>query len=226
GISVELHINLFERDRIRLERLDRLLDSVDVFWEAARRDRDLGCLVPSREASLALLCVHSATKRSPAHNTYILRHAYDIVHVLTGGIDQDRFLVLCRNWGICYFAVVSLRLAARALGHDAPERCAASLERELTAAERHLVDVHLACFRGLGRASTFHRARYTILMPFAIGGGFLKGLRWYLAFLFPPLWHQEQRFGVKRTSPLILGTYLVGPFARLITAFKGRGGRR
>jgi hypothetical protein len=218
ALSVEVHVNLFERDRVRLERLDRLLDAVDLFWDRRMYDDELGCWIPAREASLALLCVHSATKRSPAHNTYILRHAYDIVHLLNEGIDEQRFLSLCRTWQLQYFAVVSLRLTASALRTSTPMACATQLEPDLSRAARRLVRVHLACFRGLGRASTFHRLRYTLLMPFAIGGGIAKSLRWYARFLFPPIWHQEEQFGVRRTSPIFVLTYICGPLVRSYTA--------
>ncbi len=222
GLSVEVHINLFERDRIRLENLDRLLDNIQLFWEGRSWDSELGCFVPAAEASLALLCVHSATKRSPAHNTYILRHAYDIVQLLERGVDQERFLTLCRVWGIAYYAYVSLRLAALSLGAAAPAAAAAQLEPELSARTRRLAEIHCRCFRGLGRASAYHRMRYTLYMPFAIGGGLHKALVWYRQAILPPLWKQEERFGISRSSPAIYLTYLVAPFARAYAALGGR----
>ncbi len=222
GLTVEVHINLFERDRIRLENLGRLLDSVDEFRQESSFDDELGCLIPSLEASLALLCVHSATKRSPALNTYILRHGYEIVHALQKGIDEARFVELCRSWAIGYYAYVSLRIAAESLGSTEAAATARRLEPLLTRRQQRLAEIHCRCYRGLGRASLVHRARYTLYMPFAIGGGLAKSLLWYWRALFPPLWYQEELFGISRSSPAIYLTYLAGPFVRLYSILTAR----
>src|SRR6056297_1011266 len=51
NIVIEVHTNLFERDRIRLEDLSSLLDNVDVFWKNKKWDNDLQCFLPSIEAT-------------------------------------------------------------------------------------------------------------------------------------------------------------------------------
>lgn len=213
-VSIEIHTNLFEGDRIRLENLERLLNKVNLFWEQARRDTDLKCFIPSTEATLALLCIHSATKRSPAHNTYILRHAYDIAEIFKGNLDMERFLFLCREWEIEYYAYTALRLTALSLGIQQTMEAAALLESSLTLRQKRLSEIHLKCFQGLGHASLFYRKLYALYMPPSIGGGFRKALRWYREQIFPTLWQQRGRFGIKRNSPAVFLTYLYGPFVR------------
>jgi hypothetical protein len=225
-LCVEVHTNLFERDRIRLEGLGRLLDGVDLFWEGRVWDAELRCYLPARECTLALLCVHSALKRSPAHNTYVLRHAYDIVQLLASGVDIDRFVHLCTTWAIEYYACVSLRLADILFDSPSLEPLIDRLENALTPRQAQLADIHLRCFRGLGDASLIHRYRYALLMPLAIGGGGRKNVRWYRELLLPPRWSQETRHGVSRSSIAIALTYLYGPFVRLLRVWRRQKGRR
>ncbi|ORC32655.1 hypothetical protein B4O97_15970 [Marispirochaeta aestuarii] len=220
GVSLEVHTNLFERDRIRLEKLDKFLDNVDLFWKESRFDEELGCSIPSTEATLALLCVHSSTKRSPAHNTYIARHAYDILQTLKCGVDQSRFISLCTSWGLEYYAYTALYLTSLCLNTDAPLNAAAPLEDLLSKRCKRLADIHLKCFRGLGHASFFYRMLFALLMPMAIGGNLRKILRHYRLIVFPPLWQQENLFGVRRDSAAIYLTYLYGPFVRAFVIMK------
>jgi len=219
-LCVEVHTNLFERDRIRLESLGRLLDDVGLFWERHTRDDELGCSVPARECTLALLCVHSALKRSPAHNTYVLRHAYDIVQLLAKDTDLDRLVELCGSWGIEYYACVALRLAEGLFDSPKARLVIDRLEPALTPRQARLADIHLRCFRGLGDAALGHRYRYALLMPLAIGGGGRKSMRWYREILLPPRWSQETRHGVSRNSVAIALTYLYGPFVRLVRVWR------
>lgn len=210
-VHIEIHINLFERDRIRLEKLDSLLAKTDLFRENRVWDEELKCYIPSKEASLALLCVHSTTKRSPAHNTYIMRHGYNLASLIKSGIDMERFLQLCSEWKIEYYAYTAFRLTAMILNENKIIEPVAPLEKELTKRQKHLSDVHINCFKGLGDASLLQRKRYALHMPGAIGGKFRKTLTWYRQQLFPPLYSQESRFGVSKESPAIFFTYVYGP---------------
>jgi hypothetical protein len=225
-VSVEIHTNLFERDRIRLENLDTLLDGVALFWEGRVWDEELACFIPSAEASLALLCMHSTTKRSPAHNTYVLRHAYDIWNICQQAFNGERFRFLCRQWEIQYYAYTALRLSALSLGIEQLDEAASALEPALTSRQRSLSDLHLKCFRGLGHASFLYRKIYTLRMPTAIGGGLRKALAWYRRAVFPPLYRQEQLFGIRRSSPAIYLTYLYGPFLRIYELIRHAPNRR
>ncbi len=221
-LQIEVHIRLFERDRIRLEKLDRLLDRTDLFWEKRRYDGEIECWVPAPEASLALLCVHSATKRSPAHGSYILRHALDIARLLREGLDWDYFLHLCRLWEIEYYAYVSLRLAVLSLGAPRAQALAELLHPALNRRTRFLAGVHCRCYTGLGAPSRPFRMLYRLAMPVAIGGSFRKALRWYRETAFPPLWLQEARIGVPRSSPRLYPTYVAFQLARVGRALARR----
>lgn len=222
GLTIEVHIALFERDRIRLENLSSLLARPDLFWERSEWDEELGCTVPSIEATLALLCVHSATKRSPAHNTYILRHSCDIVTVLRRGVDHHRFMYLCTTWDIAYYCYVALSLTVLSLETDEPQPLIDRLSPILTRRNRRLADIHCRCFRGLGNASQLHRLHYNLYMPFVIGGGPRRALAWYGRMIAPPRWKQEQRFNVSRYSRFIWLTYLYGPLLRIWRAVRLR----
>jgi len=222
NIVIEVHTNLFERDRIRLEDLSSLLDNVDVFWKNKKWDNDLQCFLPSIEATLALLCVHTATKRSPSANTFILRQTFDILCILNKDLNYKYFKELCRIWHIEYYVYFSLLLTFNIFNK---ENCTSLLyyfEKELTSSKKLLAAVHLRSFRGLGNASLFYRKVYAFLMPFVIGNGFYKSIKWYLKVLFPPIWNQEKKFGIKRTSPLIYLTYIYGPFIQLYLLITGK----
>ena len=195
------------------------------FREHPRWDADLGCFIPSAEAVLALLCMHSATKRSPAHNTYILRHAYDIAGMLQQDLDMERFLFLCREWEIEYYARTAFRLTALSMGIQQPLEPAALLESGLSSRQRRLSGIHLKCFQGLGTASFFYRKVYALYMPSAIGGSFRKALQWYWQLIFPTLWQQRARFGIRRNSPAVFLTYLYGPFIRAFDILTHKSGR-
>ena len=220
GLQVEIHYNLFERDRIRLERLDRFLDSVALFGDSRRWDNELGCHIPAPESSLALLCVHAATKRSPASGAFVLRHAYDIVGLVQKGIEEERFLSLCHAWAIEYYAYASLRLAALCLEARSSFLLASRLKPSLTARMIRLADIQCRCFRGLDSSSSFYRRLYVLYMPSAIGGGWKKSIRWYREAIFAPRWRQEARTGVSRDSPRIYLTYVTHPLERIYRAIE------
>lgn len=217
-LSVEIHTNLLERNRVRLEGIADFLDNSGLFWEQKEWNRQLGCYIPSPEASLALLCMHSATKRSPANDTYILRHAHDILLLLERGIDDERFLNLCDSWSIDYFAYVGLYLARISMDSDLPQKLVTTIRARLPRSSLRLGEIHIRCYRGLGTSSPYYRFLYSLLMPFAIGGGIGKSITWYFRALFPTRRNQEIRYGIHRNSPLILTTYVFGPIARLWSA--------
>lgn len=221
-LCVEIHTNLFERDRIRLERLDQLLDHVDRFWDERTWDEELSCYVPSPEATLMLLCIHSATKRSPAHNTYILRHGYDIRRTVADAPDRKRFLDLCRALNVEYYAFTALRLTGLVMQCDTCLHLARGLRPELTRREQILASLHLRCYRGLGRASLWYRYLYALFMPFAIAGSPQKAIRWYRQLVLPPRWRQRVEFSLRDRSLPILLSYLYGPFVRVFRLFAGR----
>lgn len=222
NLVIEVHTNLFEKDRIRLENLDGLLENVDIFWQNRIWDSDLQCYLPVKEATLALLCVHSATKRSPAANTFIIRQAHDIAKLLENGINEEYYLSICTTFRIQYYAFFSLSLTAKILKSESAEKLSRDLKSTLTKGEKYLGKVHLRCYKGPGNASVLRRKQYALFMPLIIGGGFTKSIRWYKEAIFAPLWIQEKRFGIDRTSPLIYLTYLFGPIYRISNAIKNR----
>lgn len=221
-VSVEIHISPFETQNIRLENLGRLNSDAAPFWQHSSMVAELGCPIPRIEVSLALLCVHATTKRSAAHNTFILRHALDIFRILDSGMDSKTFVQLCRRWEIAYYAYTAISVSAKALERPAAPEFVDSLRGDLTPAQRLLSNVHIKCYRDLFDASRWYRFLYAVFMPWAIGGGFRKSLQWYVRLAFPPRWQQEQRYGVSRSSPAFVLSYVYGPFLRLFSRQKGR----
>jgi len=207
---IEVHTNLFERNRIRLENLSVLLDRVDLFWERKRWDNNFLCYFPCHEASLALLCLHASLKRSPAENKMLLRHSLDMESLLTGYIDRNYFLSLCRTWRIGYHICFAFKLHEMII-ETTYESFYTPLLSELNKRERLLIKTHLACVKDLHNSSRWGMFRYRLLMPFVIGGGIKKSIFWYLDYLFPTRVKQEFDFGIKRESPLIFITYLINP---------------
>ena len=219
-LVVEVHTNLFERDRIHTEKLNTLLDNVKFFWDKRTWDSSLNCYTPAKEATLALLCMHSAIKYYPAAKIYILRQSYDIYNLLRQEVEESYFLQLCDAWHIEYYVYFSLMLTAKIFQDRSIEQTACKLKYNLNNAERFLAYIHLKCYKNLEKTLFFYRKLYALCMPFIIGDGFLKAVRWYKEQIFPPVWLQERKFGIKRTSPLLYLTYIYGPLQRIFTALK------
>ncbi len=215
-LVIEVHTNLFERGRIRTEKLDKLLDNVDLFWKNHYWDPELRCNIPTKEATLALLCMHSAIKYYPAVERFILRQSYDIANLLKKNLDEDYFMYLCFSWKIEYYVYFSLILTSKIFHTCKAEQIALQFRPLLKRSEHFLAIVHLRTYQGVERTSRFYRIIYSISMPFIIGGGMSKALRWYKERLFPPLYIQERKFCIKRTSPLIYFTYVYGPIRRIV----------
>ncbi|MBI9098774.1 MAG: nucleotidyltransferase family protein [Spirochaetaceae bacterium] len=207
---IEIHTNLFERDRIRLENLTFLLDQVDLFWERKRWDDNFLCYFPCHEASLALLCLHTSLKRSPAENKMLLRHSLDMEILVKNGIDKNYFLSLCRTWRISYHICFAFKLHEMIM-ETSYESFYTPLLYELNKRERLLMKTHLSCVKDLHSSSSWGIFRYRLLMPFVIGGGIKKSIIWYLECIFPTRVKQEFDFGIKRESPFIFLTYLINP---------------
>ena len=214
-LVIEVHTNLFERDRIRTEKLDSLLDNVHLFWKYSCWDSELQCNTPVKEATLALLCMHSAIKYCPAVKLYILRQSYDIAKLLKKNIDEDYFMYLCRSWKIEYYVYFSMMLTSKIFHSQEAAQIALQFEPLLKWSEYFLACIHLKTYRGIERTSRFYRIIYAVCMPFILGGSFFKALRWYKERIFPPIYIQERRFCIKRTSPLIYFTYVYSPVRRI-----------
>jgi len=207
--SLEVHTNLFERDRVRRENLSALLNRIDLFWEKARWSDKHKAYLPSPESSFILLCYHIALKRSPGEGRFILRHLYDIEHLVYSGLDKDQLRELIEIWDSAYFIRFSVELftkfTKKKVDLEIPPLS------ELPYVQKLLLMIHLKCQTDWNRTSPFFRGLYRLMMPLAIGGGVKKSFYWYLESLFPTKVAQERDFGVPLESPWIYGTYLFLP---------------
>ncbi|MDC7223195.1 MAG: nucleotidyltransferase family protein [Spirochaetales bacterium] len=212
--SIEIHTNLFERDRIRLENLTVLLDQPHLFRKNRRWRQDLNCYLPGREASLMLLCLHVSLKRALYNNRFILRHMSDMKLLMDGGIDGNMFVELCREGQVCFHARFALRLYEIIMELPLPP-WAEELERDLKRGERFLLKRHLKCLKNLRHSRRAGRMLYNFTAPFIIGKKGRPRLTWLRNNFLPTKVEQENRyyrFGFKEESPLIYLTYLINPF--------------
>jgi len=221
--TIEIHTNLFERDRIRLEDLTTLLDSPDLYLRGREWNGDLGCHIPSPEAALLLLCLHCSMKRSLYNDRFILRHITDMDILFARGVEGEKFLALCRESRTCFHAAFSLRLYQIIRGTPLPGWYG-ELERRLTRGEAFLVKRHLKCLKNLRESRLWGRIIYNFTAPFIIGGSGRQRYTWIRNYLLPTRVQQENRYyrwGFRKESPLIYLTYLINPFQSIWRVIKG-----
>ncbi|MBN2627396.1 MAG: nucleotidyltransferase family protein [Spirochaetales bacterium] len=212
--TIEVHTNLFERDRIRLENLTALLDRPDLFKRDRTWQDDLKCYLPSPEAALMLLCLHCSLKRSLYNNRFILRHMSDMDMLFARGIKGEVFLQLCEESETSYHAAFSLALY-RIIREKGLPSWYDTLNERLTRRERNLLNKHLNCLKNLRSSSAIGRLVYNFTAPFIIGGNRKQRYTWIRNNLFATKVEQENRYyrwGFKKESPLIYLTYLINPF--------------
>lgn len=211
--SIEIHTNLFERDRIRFENLTFLLDHPEIFKEKRVWNESLRCHVPCPEASLLLLCLHCSLKRSLAENKFILRHISDMDILFLRGFDSSYYLNLCNKSQTTFHQAFSLNLY-KIIKRKKDFYLADVLAGQLTRKERKLMNYHLSCMENLFHSNRLKRIRYNLIAPFIIGGSPKQRFHWIVTTLFNRKVVQEHRYikyGIRRESPLIYLTYLINP---------------
>jgi hypothetical protein len=228
GVLLELHTNLFERERIFTVNLDALLDRVGDFWDGARPDDRLGCQVFGKEHLLLLMALHTAIKRSPANDTLRLRNLVDIDRLAAGAIGWENFLRAALAMRVAPFVLFALELARRLLGTQIPPGTLRALRRASTPAQAWLTQIHHRCVRSLGPSAPVAAALYRFLSPFVFQARLRDRLRWLflVPVIAPPRWKMAQKFGIREDSRLIYATYVLNPLRWAWLLFKGgRGGR-
>ena len=224
-LTIEIHTNLFERDRIRYENLAELLDHPEIFKRNRAWNDRLNCFVPCTEACLLLLCLHSSLKRSLANDSFILRHITDMDILFSRGIDSSYFISLVQESQTTYHQAFALNLYERIKEKD---RMALTelITALLSPKEVRLMNYHLSCTKNLYHSSRIRRLRYNITAPFIIVARGKKRLFWILSAFFNSKVQQEHRYmkyGVTKESPLIYLTYLFNPFQSTWQFFKKTG---
>ncbi|MBN2158533.1 MAG: nucleotidyltransferase family protein [Spirochaetes bacterium] len=213
-LLLELHTNLFERGRAYLFNLDPLLDAIGSFWENRTWDGALGCHVFSMDDRLILMCLHTALKRSPYANMFVLRNLTDIAAIIERGVDWENVVSRARAMRVVSFLLFSLAFAVRILGTDVPGAVLEGLRAECGGGERLLVALHLRCFHNLESSRLLYSQLYKILAPFVYQKKWLPRMRqaFLIPVLFPSRWRMSGIYRVRKDSPLIYFTYLLNPF--------------
>jgi len=213
-LLVELHINLFEKERAYAVDLDELLDNIDIFWEHRCYNEKLGCYTFIPEHALLLACIHNAVKRCPANNTFIMRNIIDIDSLIEHGIDWDSFVETSVILDTAHFVYFSLLLTVGLIDTDVPEDVLNELRSYCSGWQLFLTVIHLKSFHSLESNSMFYSTVYKVLNPFVNGKRWRDRIKWLflIPVLFPPRRRMERRFNLKKDSPLVYAAYLLNPF--------------
>ncbi len=222
GILVELHTNLFERQRVYYEDISTLLDNIDLFWDNKQYNERLGCSIFSPELSLILVCIHNAIRRSPANNRFTLRSIVDIHSLVQGGIEWDAVIFLSQKLKVGPFVYFSLFVSKLLLEVNIPSNSMDILYEDMTKSQRILTKIHLKCIRNLESSSILHSKIYKLLTPFIFSSNWIDRIKWLslTPILFPPKWKMASYFGLPRNSPLLPLTYLLNPLRWLVIFLK------
>lgn len=214
GIMIELHTNVFERDRVYSIILNSLLDSIDSFWENRKWNSEIGIYEFSTEDKLLLMCMHNAIKRSPASNKFILRNLVDIENLIEKKPDWNIFINRVKKSKICSYINYSLSLTSILLDAEAPLFVQNELKENLSEKELFIEKVHLFSFQSLERSSILFSNLYKMVAPFIYHSPLkikLKNLFLFPVF-FPPKWRMGHIYNVKDNNPIIYLSYFLNPF--------------
>ncbi len=229
AVLLELHTNLFERDRAYEFDLNRLLDSIDLFWNRKQWNEILQTYVLSNEDLLLLMCLHTALKRSLYSNQFVLRNCIDIAGLVEREIDWDRVAAVSRDLDISSFVLFSLTLSARLLDVEVPDEILRVLDGHCTSGQRLCNAIHLRSFHDLGPSVLVYSNLYKFLVPFVYQKRMIPRLKrlFLLDLLFPPKRIMARFFKLSVENPLVYATYLLNPLRwvcligkRIISCFK------
>jgi hypothetical protein len=214
GLMIELHTNLFERDRAFNINLNALLDDIESFWENRKWDSENKVYEFSIEDKLLLMCMHTAIKRSPASNSFVLRNLMDIENLVEKKPDWDLFLKRVTKYKMCSFIYFSLLLSRRMFGTYLPPYVLDVLKENLNGRELFIEKVHLNSLQSLERNSILYSNLYRMFSPFVYHSSMKVKLKNLFLFpvLFPPKWRMANIYNIQDSSLLIFFTYLLNPF--------------
>lgn len=217
SLLLELHTNLFERERAYDIDLDVLLSGISLFWDNRVWREDLGAYVFSDEDQLILMCLHTAVKRSLSANMFIMRNLIDIRNLAGRRIDWGALSSLSERLNISSLVLFSLTLAVRLIEAAVPGETLARLGSVTTKGQRLLIAIHLKCFYNLESSSLLYPKLFEILCPFVFQKKWLPRIKALLMvyIIFPSRAHMARTYHLRKNNPLIVFTYLLNPF-RLI----------
>ena len=199
-----------------------LLDNIDTFWENKKYHKDLQGNIFSAEDLLILMCLHCATKRSPANNTFIFRNILDIDNIVKGGIEWNEFLQRTQNFNISSFIYFSLILTHRLYGTSIPQKVLWALSNMCSGMERFFIRIHLRCLKSFNRYSLLYSLLYKCYSPLVYSKNWIKKILWL--FAVPVIFMNKEKimlsFQLKKNSPLLFFAYYIYPFKKLFFYLK------
>ena len=166
GILLELHTNLFQRDRAYRIKLDRLWDNIDIFWDNKIWSDSLNSYIFSNENLLILICMHNAIKRSLSSNRFVLRSLIDIENLIERGVDWNEIIETSTKCKIMPFIFFSLSQARYILDAEIEDSLLEDLKVNCSGSELFLEELHSRCFQSLEASSVFFSNVYKILSTF------------------------------------------------------------
>lgn len=222
GLIIELHINLFQHKRVFIEDLSLFLENVEIFWSEKSYSEKFGGYVLSKENLLLLYCLHTAIKRAPGKNTFILRNVVDIHLLINEHPCWDTIIDKALFLKITPFLYFSLLLTRKLMKTDIPCNVLRGLRNGCSKEELFLVRIHLRCVKNLARSSLLYSLIYRILSSFVFNTDPLQKLKWSLFIpIFAPSRHKlANDFKLDINSPLIYFAYIVNPFRLLYAGIK------
>ncbi len=217
GLMIELHTNLFERERAFNINLNALLDDIDSFWENRKWNSEIEVYELNNEDKLLLMCMHNAIRRSPASNSFVLRNLLDIENLIDIKPDWNIFINRVKKCRISPYIYFSLSFVSKLFGTDVPGHVFDSLKETLSGKELFLERIHTVSFQSLERNSILFSNVYKMFSPFIYHNSLKIKLQNLFLFpvLFPPKWKLAHIFNIEDSNPIIYFTYLLIPF-RLI----------
>jgi len=218
ALLLELHTNFFERSRVYEFDLDELLNNINIFWNSRVWNEKLRSFVLCNEDLLSLMCLHTALKRAPYSNQFVLRNALDIADLIRQGIEWERVLKVAGQLGISSFVLFSLELSRRLLDVEVPEQVIIDLGGYCSTGQRLCMAIHLRCFHDLESSWFVYTRLYKLLVPFVYQKKWMPRLKsiLFVDVLLPKRSAMADFFHMKRDNPLVYATYILNPVRWLI----------
>lgn len=222
NILLELHTNLFERDKAYYDNIGRMLDRIDDIWNRKVFSEKLGVHVFSNEDLLLLMCMHVAIKRNLSSNTFVLRSLFDVERLIRNGIDWSNFLAVSQQLNVSHYLYHSLILSKELFSSDIPEYVFDRLEELSGKIELMLAKYHFKCFKNLKYNSPFNSYIYKIraAINFNNHNRTLKTIDVILDPVLPSRSRVAEMYGVPAHSPLMIACYIINPFRVIIIFFR------
>lgn len=185
-----------------------------MFWSGRQRNEDLQSYVFCNEDQLILMCLHTALKRSPYANQFVLRNLLDMNALIECGIDWNRFITVTQQLQISSFALFSFSLAIKLLSVRIPDFTLHELQQHCTKGQKFLNVIHLKSFHNLQSNGLFFSNIFKMFSPFIYQKKMLPRIKRILLIpvIFPPRRLMATRYHLSKNNPLIFAAYLLNPF--------------